>query len=132
MALQDGLDYARAFIIGTAFLVGVTFQYDLVFPEQVAAFAGGIFRNGMNAGGLTAIVLSVFVEMTRPHRRRLETELDPSALPAIRQFMGRFASRNGWDAQVVDRLEAVSEEAVMTLLRQGREGDSEETTAVCS
>ena len=124
MALQDGLDYARAFIIGTAFLVGVTFQYDLVFPEQVAAFAGGIFRNGMNAGGLTAIVLSVFVEMTRPHRRRLETELDPSALPAIRQFMGRFASRNGWDAQMVDRLEAVSEEAVMTLLRQGREGDS--------
>ena len=123
MALQDGLDYAKAFIIGTAFLVGVTFQYDLVFPEQVAAFAGGIFRNGMNAGGLTAIVLSVFVEMTRPRRLRLEAELDTSALPAIREFMGRFASRSGWDAQMVDRLHAVSEEAVLILLRQGREGD---------
>ena len=124
MALQDGLDYAKAFIIGTAFLVGVTFQYDLVFPEQVAAFAGGIFRNGMNAGGLTAIALSVFVELTRPRRLRLEAELDPSALPAIREFMGRFASRSGWGAEMVDRLDAVSEEAVMTLLRQGREGDS--------
>ena len=124
MALQDGLDYARAFIIGTAFLVGVTFQYDLVFPEQVAVFAGGIFRNGMNAGGLTAILLSVFVEMTRPRRLRLEAGLDPSALPAIREFMGRFASRSGWDADMVDRLDAVSEEAVMTLLRQGGEGDS--------
>lgn len=124
MALQDGLDYAKAFIIGTGFLVGVTFQYDLVFPEQVAAFAGGIFRNGMNAGGLTAIVLSVFVEMTRPRRLRLEAELDTSALPAIREFMGRFASRSGWGSEMVDRLDAVSEEAVMTLLRQGRQGDS--------
>ena len=124
MALQDGLDYARAFIIGTAFLVGVTFQYDLVFPEQVAAFGGGIFRNGMNAGGLTAILLSVFVELTRPRRLRLEAELDSSALPAIREFVGRFASRSGWGADMVDRLDAVSEEAVMTLLRQGREDDS--------
>ncbi|MCY4478139.1 MAG: hypothetical protein OXC70_09160 [Gammaproteobacteria bacterium] len=125
MALQDGLDYAKAFIIGTAFLVGVTFQYDLVFPEQVAAFAGGLFRNGMNAGGLTAIVLSLFVEMTRPRRRRLETELDPSALPAIRDFMGEFAARSGWGAEMVDRLDAVSEEAMMTLLRQGREGGAQ-------
>ena len=120
MALQDGLDYARAFIIGTAFLVGVTFQYDLVFPEQIAAFAGGLFRNGMNAGGLTAIVLSLFVEMTRPRRRRLETELNPSALPAIREFMGRFASHCGWGKGMVQRLEAVGEEAMMTLLRQGK------------
>ena len=123
MALQDGLDYARGFIIGTSFLVGVTFQYDLVFPEQVAAFAGGLFRNGMNAGGLTAIVLSLFVEMTRPRRRRLETELDPAALPSIREFMAEFASRSGWDANMVDRLDAVSEEAMMALLRQGGESD---------
>lgn len=123
MALQDGLDYARAFIIGTAFLVGVTFQYDLVFPEQVGAFAGGLFRNGMNAGGLTAIVLSLFVEMTRPRRRRLETVLNPSALPVIREFMGRFASRCGWGMGMVQRLEAVGEEAMMTLLRQGRNSD---------
>ena len=125
MALQDGLDYARAFIIGTAFLVGVTFQYDLVFPEQIAAFAGGLFRNGMNAGGLTAIVLSLFVEMTRPRRRRLETELDPSALPAIREFMGRFASHCGWGKGMVQRLEAVGEEAMMTLLRQGKNSNGQ-------
>ena len=125
MALQDGLDYAKGFIIGTAFLVGVTFQFDLVFPEQVAAFAGGLFRNGMNAGGLTAIVLSLFVEMTRPRRRRLETELDPSALPAIREFMGEFAARYGWGVAMVERLEAVGEEAMITLLRQGKSSDGQ-------
>lgn len=125
MALQDGLDYARAFIIGTAFLVGVTFQYDLVFPKQIAAFAGGLFRNGMNAGGLTAIVLSLFVEMTRPRRRRLETELNPSALPVIREFMGRFASHCGWGVGMVQRLEAVGEEAMMTLLRQGKNSNGQ-------
>lgn len=123
MALQDGLDYARAFIIGTAFLVGVTFQYDLVFPEKVASFAGGLFRNGMNAGGLTAIVLSLFVELTRPRRRRLETELDLSALPKIREFMAEFASRSGWGGDMLERLDAVSEEAVATLLRQDKQGD---------
>ena len=123
MALHDGLDYAKAFIIGTAFLVGVTFQYELVFPQQVASFAGGLFSNGMNAGGLTAIVLSLFVEMTRPRRRRLETELASSALPEIREFVGEFASRSGWDAEMAARLDAVSEEAMMTLLRLGRESD---------
>ena len=123
MALQDGLDYARAFIIGAAFLVGVTFQYDLVFPQQVASFAGGLFRNGMNAGGLTAIVLSLFVEMTRPRRRRLQTELHLSALPKIREFVREFAARAGWGAEMADRLDAVSEEAMMTLLRLGKESD---------
>ena len=118
MVLQDGMDYRKALIVGLALMVGVSFQYGLVFPRQVSGFAGGLFANGMNAGGMTAIALSLFVELTRPRKRRLETVLDSSVLPGIRSFVREFASRGDWDAEMVDRLDAVSEEAVLILLRE--------------
>ncbi|MCY3816359.1 MAG: hypothetical protein OXG59_08725 [Gammaproteobacteria bacterium] len=118
MVLQDGMDYRKALIVGLALMVGVSFQYGLVFPRQVSGFAGGLFANGMNAGGVTAIALSLFVELTRPRKRRLDTVLDLSVLAEIRSFLGEFASHGGWGAEMVDRLEAVSEEAVLILLRE--------------
>lgn len=46
-----------------------------------------------------------------PDRRR-----DRSALQAIREFMVGFASRSGWDERMEARLDAVSEETLLTLL----------------
>ncbi len=126
MVLQDGMDYRKALIVGLALMVGVSFQYGLVFPRQVSGFAGGLFANGMNAGGVTAIALSLFVELTSPRKRRLETVLDLSVLPKIRGFLGEFASHGGWGKEMVDRLDAVSEEAVLILLRRDKgEGESD-------
>ena len=51
MAVQDGLDYRKGLIVGVAFWIGVGFQNDLVFPEHVSEFAGGLLRNGVTAGG---------------------------------------------------------------------------------
>lgn len=118
MVLQDGMDYRKALIVGLALMVGVSFQYGLLFPQEVSAFAGGLFANGMNAGGVTAIALSLFVELTRPRKQRLETALDPSVLPRISRFLGKFASKGGWGAGMANRLDTVSEEAVLILLRQ--------------
>ena len=140
MALQGGLDYRKSFIIGIAFLVGVCCHYGLVFPREISEFAGGLFRNGMNSGGLTAIVLSALVGVTRPRRPRLKTELDPTALPRIKDFLGKFGKAGGLGDKMTSRLEAVAEEAVLNFIRQdetlgkqdrrglilsaGREGDS--------
>lgn len=65
-----------------------------------------------------AIVMTLFMELTKPRRRRIEAELDVSALESIRSFLAAFASRNGWDAALSDRLDAAAEETLLSLMRQ--------------
>ena len=118
MAAQDGIDYRNGLIVGVAFWVGVGFQHDLVFPEHVSEFAGGLLRNGVTAGGLTVILMTLFVEMTKPRRSRIEAPFDLSVLPKIREFLGAFAVRSGWGAAMAERLDAACEETLLTLIRQ--------------
>ena len=114
--LQDGLDYRKGLIAGIAFWVGIGFQNGMVFPAQVSEFAGGLFANGMISGGLAAILMTLFTELSGSRRSRMEVELDRAALTKIREFLRACASRNGWGVGMADRLEAVGEEALPTLV----------------
>ena len=122
IVVQDGLDYRKGLIVGVAFWVGVGFQYDMIFPEHVSEFAGGLFRNGMTAGGLTAVVMNLFLEMTTSRRMRMETDFSLSALPKIVDFFRDFVSRRGWDHAMTERLDAAAEETLLTLLQQHESG----------
>ncbi len=118
IVIQDGLDYRKGLVVGFAFWVGVGFQFDLIFPEQVSEFAGGLFANGMTSGGLVAILMTLFMELAKPRRSRMETEFARAALPAIKEFTGAFVSRGGWGSPMADRLEAAAEEALLTMMRE--------------
>ena len=120
--IQDGIDYRKGLIAGVSFWVGVGFQSDAVFAGQVSEFAGSLLRNGMLTGGIAAVVMTMFVELTKPRRRRIEVELDPSVLHELRRFIGAFASRRGWDAAMAERLDAVCEETLLTLQQQREPG----------
>ena len=120
-AVQDGLDYRKGLIVGVAFWLGVGFQHDLVFPEHVSQFAGGLLRNGVTVGGLAVILMTLFVEVTKPRRSRIEAVFDLTVLPKIREFLGAFVSRSGWDAAMAERLDAACEETLLTLVRQENE-----------
>ena len=115
--VQGGIDHRKGLIAGVAFWVGVGCQNGMIFPELLADLAGGLLRNGVTAGGVVAIVMTLFLEATAP-RRRIETAVDLAALPAIREFMGAFASRSGWGGRMADRLDAVSEETLLMLIEQ--------------
>ena len=65
--------------------------------------------------------MTLFVDYTQPRRSRMEAPLDLSALPRIQAFIGAFASRNGWDGAMVERLHAVCEEALLVLLEHEEE-----------
>ena len=119
--IQDGLDYRKGLIAGIAFWVGIGFQNDMIFPAQVSAFAGGLFANGVISGGVAAILMTLFVELTEPRRSRMEAELDLAEFPKIREFLRAFASRNGWGDGMADRLQAVGEEALLSLVRPEEE-----------
>ena len=124
--VQDGIDYRKGLIVGVAFWVGVGFEGGVIFPQLVAGLIGAVPQNGLIAGGLTAIVMTMFVELTKPRSSRTEVKLDLSALKEIREFIAAFATRSGWDAAMRDRLDAASEETLLTLLRQEEDaGDAE-------
>ena len=125
VVIQNGIDYRNGLVAGLAFWAGVGFQNGVIFPEYFSEFAGGLLQNGMTAGGLVAILLSGFLELTAPRRARIETEFDVSALPKIREFLGAFASRSGWDAAMVNRLEAASEETLLTLIEKEEAAERE-------
>lgn len=119
--VQDGIDYRNGMIVGIAFFVGIGFQNGMIFPEYISEFAGGLLENGMSAGGFTAILMTIFVEIAEPRRSRIEMTFDFSALPKIRDFLSAFASRNSWDAAMANRLDAAAEETLLTLIPQDEE-----------
>ena len=122
---QDGLDYRKATLVGVAFWIGAGFQAGGIFPDQLGEFWGGLLGNGMTAGGLAALLMTIFIEITAPRRKRLRTRLDMAVMPDVRRFLDKFSSRMGWEAGATDRLCLVAEEAVQTLVeqREGRDGD---------
>ena len=124
--VQSGIDHRKALICGVAFWIGVGCQNDLLFPGLLAELAGGLLRNGITAGGIVAILMTLFLEATAPRRTRVEAELDLSVLPKIREFLGTFASRGGWGQEMIGRLDAASEETLLTLIGQDEDGEKRE------
>ena len=116
--VQDGIDYRKGVIVGIAFWTGVGFENGVVFPDFFAALTGGTPLNGMIAGGVLAIAATLFTELTKPRGRKVEVAFDRSALREIREFVAGFATRSGWDEAMAARLDAVSEETLLTLLAQ--------------
>ena len=114
--VQGGIDYRKGMISGVAFWVGVGCQNDLLFPGLLSELGGGLLGNGITAGGIVAILMTLFLEATAPRRSRIEGELEISVLPELREFLDGFASRNGWGAKMAHRLDAATEETILTLI----------------
>ena len=124
--VQSGADYRTGLIAGVSFWTGAGFQAGMIFPEFFSEFAGGLLSNGMTAGGLMAILLTALTELTGPRGSRFRGWLDQDELPRLNEFLGAFAARGGWGADMEGRLQAVSEETLLTLLRRDEEADGSE------
>ncbi len=118
IVVKAGVDYRKALIVGIAFWVGVGLQSGSVFPEFFSTFAGGLLQNGMTAGGLVAIVLSLFVELTQSRRVRIEIPLDGNSLPQVTSFIEKFHRRSGWQESMLSRLTSAAEEAIDSLMER--------------
>ena len=121
LVVQDGVDYRKSIIAGLAFWIGLGFQNQLIFAEQLGETWGGLLGNGMTAGGLTAMVLTLFVELTAARRRRLDGPLDAKILPEIDTLLRDLAGRLGWNADSTERLCSAGEETLVSLVRQEEE-----------
>ena len=118
IVVQDRIDYRKGLVVGVTFWAGVGFQNGVIFPEYFSEFTGGLLQNGMTTGGLVALLMTLFVELTEPRRSRIEVKFDLSVLPKVKAFLGAFAARSGWNKATANRLEAAAEETLLTLFHQ--------------
>ena len=121
LVVQDGVDYRKSIIAGLAFWIGLGFQNQLIFAEHLGETWGGLLGNGMTAGGLTAMVLTLFVELTAARRRRLDVPLDAKVLPEIDALLRDLGSRLGWNVDSTERLCSAGEETLVSLVRQEKD-----------
>ena len=128
MVIRDGVDYRTGVIVGVSFWVGVGFQQQLVFADQLGEWWGSLLGNGMTAGGLTAILLTFGQQLASGRRRRIETTLNRAALATIDAMLSNFAARRKWGEEATGRLCSAGEEALLSLLGQGA-GDADEDEA---
>ena len=116
MIVRDGADARKAVIVGVSFWIGVGFQNQVIFADQLGGFWGTLLGNGMTTGGLTAMVLTGFLNFTSTRSRRIRTGLDADAVPRVVAFLRTFAEARRWSDEAADRLCAAGEEALHSLL----------------
>ena len=119
IVINDGMDHRKAVVVGLAFWIGAGFQSGWIFPSLLGeGFIGVLLSNGMTAGAIVAIIVMVFIELTRPRRRRLQTALESDALPKIEQLLLAVAANRGWNDASAERLTSAGEETLAILLQE--------------
>ena len=127
IVFQEGVERVNAMIAGLSFWVGAGIQFQAIFPEHFATPTARMLANGLTAGGLTILVLNLFLVLTGPRRHRVEVALRPESLPELDRFLVEFAARHRWNTSATERLRAASEEALLCLSRAEETGDGHDT-----
>ena len=115
---QEGIDRQYSLIAGVAFWIGAGIQFQAIFPAYVATPTGRMLANGLTVGGLSILLLNLFLDVTGPRRHRIEMALGSEGLPELDRFLQEFGARYRWSGRATDRLRAAAEEALLCLLRQ--------------
>ena len=123
--LQDGLNQQKALIVGLSLSVGVGLQSHNILADALGSPWGVAFGNSIVLGVLAAVLMSAALDMTGFRRRRVEADLDASALPAVEKFLRELGAKLGWNQASVERLCAAGEETLssMSQLRDDYEED---------
>lgn len=115
--LQDGFNQRKAVIVAVSLAIGIGLQGQDILTNVLGSPWGVAFGNSIVVSVLSAVLMSVVLDMTVARRRRMGAELDMSALPAIDGFLRELAGRVGWDQAATDRLCAAGEETLSSMLQ---------------
>ena len=114
-------------MVGISFWAGVGFQSGVVFPEYFSQVAGGLLQNGMTAGGLVAILMTLFMEVTAP-RAGAGSRWRPTSPTCPRSGSSWAHSRRATagDEAMAGRLDAAGEETLLSLIGEEEDGEPPE------
>ena len=116
---QEGLDQKKALMVGLAFSFGVALENSDIIANLPGSGWLQFLNNGLTAGTAAVVLMTWLAELTGPKARRLQARLDQDALPEIDAFLLDIAAGNRWDDSATQRLRAVGEETLWSLLQTG-------------
>ena len=113
--VQTERDRQKLTVAGISYWIAAAFQFGLFALPNLGHVWGALLKSGVTTGGITVVVMILFLEITSPRRMRFQAPLHVDSLPDLNAFVAKFAARRGWGPQMVSRLEAVAEETLLTL-----------------
>ena len=117
MVTTGGFSYETGLIVCISFWVGLGFQNGVIFADHLPQWSRGVLDNGMAAGGLMAMALTLLISLKeRGHRDVLEPSV--KSLSNLQAALDAAAVRAGWDEAATNRLELAGEEAFLYLLER--------------
>ena len=109
--------------------LGRLFNIGLFHLPDLGPIWGALFKSGITTGGIAAVVMILYLELTNPRRMRFQSKLHIDSLPELDEFIAKFADSRGWGSEMKDKLSAVAEETLADagpagpdIVRHGRRG----------
>ena len=120
--IQSEQDGQKLMVAGVCFWIGAPFQFGLFHLPDLGPVVNALLKSAITTGGVAAVAMILYLELTKPRSMRFQSRLDIESLPALNEFVRRFADRRGWNDAMKDRLSAVAEETLLTLAPLDLEG----------
>ena len=118
-AFSGQVDHKRATITGVSMVLGLSAG---VFSGLVEGISSQLVGNTIVIGGIAAIGMTLFTEVSSFRTRKLRVGLSRSCLPAVDDFLSQFADGHSWTEEGKNRLRLVGEEVVLSLLAEEDNG----------
>ena len=116
IVIQDGVDHRKAAVAGLAFWIGVGFQNQWIFAEQLGGrVPGRAARQWHDFGGHRRDHHDGVPGADGTPAQASRHPLDADALPKLVEFLREFASKAGWNAASTERVVLVGEETLAIL-----------------
>ena len=117
------MDQKKAAITGVSMVLGLSAgAFSGLFEGIIVNLVG----NPIVVGGIAAIAMTVFTELSGFRAKKLRTELSHSSLPAIDDFLCQFADGLSWTEEGKNRLRLVGEEIILSLLNEEDDGAADQ------
>lgn len=124
LVVTDGLTFEKTLVVGFGFWLGVGFQDQAIFYNYLPEWAASLLSNGMTAGTLVAIILTLLLGLKQGRRKRLEVALAAASIAKVQDFLQDFARAEGWDRPAIRRLQLAAEETLVVMLERASPGEA--------
>ena len=82
--------------------------------------------NAIVIGGMAAVGMTAFTELSGFRAKKLRIDLSESSLPAVDDFLCQFADGHSWTKEGENRLRLVGEEVILSLLKEEKDDSAEQ------
>ena len=116
MVVEDGLSFEKGVIVGMGFWMGVGFQQQAIFADQIPDWLSPILSNGMTSGTIVTLLLVALLSMRGGKKASFKTTLVEGSIPAVQAFIHDYAKDKKWNHHKLANLELAAEETMLALM----------------